>query len=308
MSASSAVGVLRPLGPKDCDAVYALVEASDIADSGEPDLNRADVAAVLGSPAAEAWALVDADGALTACGWIESRSGRPAVEGDFFIAPTVDVETVEPVLDRMALAAALDEAKRPLRLYVNGGRPDKMALLEARGGTVVRHFHRMAVLLDRPIEAADYGAGLVVRTVDDAERDHDPELRAMHHVMTEAFRDHWGSAPAPYDEWRQWHCARDDFDPTLWWLVLDGETPVAGLIASVSDREGYVGALGVLRSHRGRGLARNLLLTSLTEFRRRGLPQAALTVDSANPTGAVRVYESVGMTTAARWALYEFPR
>ncbi|HWB67266.1 MAG TPA: GNAT family N-acetyltransferase [Mycobacteriales bacterium] len=304
MSASPPVRLLRPVGPADLDAVHALVEASDIADSGEPDLTRADVAAVLGSPAAEAWAVSGADGTLSACGWVESRSGRPAVEGEFFVAPEADLAVVEPVLERMLLAAALDDDHRPLRLYVNSARPDKCGLLEARGATVVRHFFRMACGLGRTGRDVSLPAGTEIRTI----RDEGADLRAMHDVMTEAFADHWGSSPAPYDEWLQRNRGRVDFDASLWWLVSDGGKPVAGLIATVSDREGYVNSLGVRRAHRGRGLARGLLIHAFREFAARGLPQAALSVDAANPTGAVRLYESVGMTPAASWALYELPR
>ena len=52
------------------------------------------------------------------------------------------------------------------------------------------------------------------------------------------------------------------------------------------------------RPWRGRGLARALLLTALEEFRRRGLPAAYLGVDTLNPTGALHLYTSVGMTQA----------
>ena len=58
---------------------------------------------------------------------------------------------------------------------------------------------------------------------------------------------------------------------------------------------GYVGALGVRRAWRGRGYGRALLLHSFREFRRRGQPRVTLGVDAANPTGATRLYESVGM-------------
>jgi ribosomal protein S18 acetylase RimI-like enzyme len=56
-----------------------------------------------------------------------------------------------------------------------------------------------------------------------------------------------------------------------------------------------VGALGVRRRWRGRGYGRALLLHTFREFRRRGMTRATLGVDAANPTGATRLYESVGM-------------
>jgi ribosomal protein S18 acetylase RimI-like enzyme len=49
------------------------------------------------------------------------------------------------------------------------------------------------------------------------------------------------------------------------------------------------------------------LLAKFEQFRDRGFPEASLYVDSTNPTGAVRLYESVGMDVAAEWDRHEFP-
>jgi ribosomal protein S18 acetylase RimI-like enzyme len=47
-------------------------------------------------------------------------------------------------------------------------------------------------------------------------------------------------------------------------------------------------------------------LTKFAQFRERGFAEASLYVDSTNPTGAVRLYESVGMRVAAQWDCHEF--
>jgi ribosomal protein S18 acetylase RimI-like enzyme len=43
------------------------------------------------------------------------------------------------------------------------------------------------------------------------------------------------------------------------------------------------------------GVATAMLLGSFVEFGRRGLPRVRLNVDSDDPTGAVSLYERVGM-------------
>ena len=50
----------------------------------------------------------------------------------------------------------------------------------------------------------------------------------------------------------------------------------------------------MLRAHRGLGLGRALLLEGMRALRRRGCTHLMLGVDSDNPTGALRLYESVG--------------
>jgi phosphinothricin acetyltransferase len=56
------------------------------------------------------------------------------------------------------------------------------------------------------------------------------------------------------------------------------------------------------QAHR-RGIGRALLLTAFDALRRRGIAAAELGVDSESPTGATRLYESVGMRTvrASEW-------
>jgi ribosomal protein S18 acetylase RimI-like enzyme len=60
---------------------------------------------------------------------------------------------------------------------------------------------------------------------------------------------------------------------------------------------GWISGLGVVRSHRRRGLARAILLTAFNDFFRRGQHSVALGVDADSLTGATRLYESAGMRT-----------
>jgi ribosomal protein S18 acetylase RimI-like enzyme len=68
-----------------------------------------------------------------------------------------------------------------------------------------------------------------------------------------------------------------------------------------------VQGIGTLRAFRGRGLARLLLQTAFAEFGRRGQLTVSLGVDADNPTGAVALYESVGMQVRHETLRYELP-
>ena len=68
---------------------------------------------------------------------------------------------------------------------------------------------------------------------------------------------------------------------------------------------GYVGAIGVRPAWRGKGLAKALLRRTFAEFWRRGITRVTLDVDSQNETGAVRVYERVGMTVETCGVAFE---
>jgi ribosomal protein S18 acetylase RimI-like enzyme len=248
------------------------------------------------------WALADGAG-YRAGGWLETQSHRLTMDGEIFLAPGADPAGVELLLDKVLTAAAADKAQRPVHLYTGAANIERAELYERHGGSLVRHFFRMTIALDGPQVAPDWPEGVMLTAC----RDTDDDLRVIHHVIGTAFEDHWGHVTAPYDGWQQRHRSREDFDPSLWWIVRRDGEPVAAAVCSQQEHEGYVGAIGVLREARGLGLARRLLGQAFTEFAHRGLSKAALAVDSTNPTGAVRLYESVGMTVATRWACYEFP-
>jgi len=119
--------------------------------------------------------------------------------------------------------------------------------------------------------------------------------------MVTAFRDHWGSAPLEFPEWRQLRMGNRLFDPTLWLLAWSGDRLVGASLNMDEDGEAWVQTLGVLREARRKGLGRALLVESFREFHHRGHRQVLLGVDSQNPTGATRLYEGAGMTADRQW-------
>ena len=86
---------------------------------------------------------------------------------------------------------------------------------------------------------------------------------------------------------------------------LAGEAIDVELIAPNDDL--VYRPLAVREPWRGQGLGRALLLTAFGAFHRRGQTGAALSVDTANVTGAVRLYEGVGMHATRRLDTYERP-
>jgi ribosomal protein S18 acetylase RimI-like enzyme len=97
-----------------------------------------------------------------------------------------------------------------------------------------------------------------------------------------------------------------DYDPTLWFLIRDRDE-VAATVRNDPERNGggYVGEIGVRRPWRGRGLGRALLLHSFAEFQRRGQTRVTLGVDAENPTGATKLYDSVGMHVEMESVVFE---
>ncbi len=166
-------------------------------------------------------------------------------------------------------------------------------LFEQLGFREVRRFYRMLVELDEPPPAPEWPEGLCVDTfrLEDAE--------AFHATLGEAFADEWNHVQLPFERWYELRVKAPDFDPTLWFIVRDGDQ-IAAALRGDPDRSGagFIGAIGVLKPWRKRGLGLALLRHAFGEFYRRGQPRLALGVDAENPTGATRLYERAGMHVA----------
>jgi len=178
---------------------------------------------------------------------------------------------------------------------------DARALFEGRGYREVRRFYEMAIELTEEPSVPALPDGLVVDELRDGEQ------RAFYDALNEAFAEHWGWHPTPFEEWSairkdQHH---DELGP-LWFVVRDGEE-----LAAITRNDaqvaggGYVGAIGVRPGWRGKGLAKALLQQTFAEFWRRGTTRVTLGVDAQNETGAVRLYERVGMHVDACGVAFE---
>ena len=182
-------------------------------------------------------------------------------------------------------------------------------LLESAGFSFNRVFSRMVIDMNGAPADPSWPNGIRVRR-------YTPEdLVPTARMVQEAFRDHWGHVDVPFEEelkqWQHWTTAYEDFDPSLWFLAVDGSSDeivgvVLGWPKAPEDPEmGRIEILGVLRDWRRRGLASALLQQMFGEFHRRGCRKVSLGVDAASLTGATRLYERAGMKVLRRTFSYE---
>jgi mycothiol synthase len=194
------------------------------------------------------------------------------------------------ILERGEEFACAQGAKR---IITGAAEPDVAArsLFESRGYREVRRFYDMAIELTEEPIIPELPEGLQLDEIRDGEQ------RAFFDAVNEAFADHWEWHPRPFEEWFEIRGDghHDEHGP-LWFVVRDGDE-----LAAVTRNEtrgadaGYVGTIGVRPAWRGKGLAKVLLYRTFGEFWRRGAPRVTLGVDAQNATGAVRLYERVGM-------------
>lgn len=186
--------------------------------------------------------------------------------------------------------SALGDARHPgapVRLRTSGGLPDSSSqrLLEQRGYTPDNYFVTMQVPL---ADWADPG-GEVVAVRPDATLQE--EIRDAHN---DAFRDHRNFSPIPAEHWAFWGRSATQ-RPEQSRVVLEGGRVLAyAVTGEYEPGVSHVELVGTRREARGRGLARQVLLGSLRAARDAGYRVSELEVDSTSPTGADRLYVSVG--------------
>lgn len=156
-------------------------------------------------------------------------------------------------------------------------------------------------------------SGLVLRRYDASL---DEPMRLAHNA---AFVDHPNFTPWSAVMWRQLVTESRSFRPELSFVAVQDQRPdrVVSYVqsaefeahfAATGRREGYVGKVGTVREFRGHGLASALLRHTVAAYRDAGMDEAALDVDSQNPTGALGVYERVGFRVERRFADYVLDR
>jgi mycothiol synthase len=134
---------------------------------------------------------------------------------------------------------------------------------------------------------------------------------AIWHAEAEAFLDHWGAEPIDEEDYPRW-LDQTPFQPHLWRVAWDGDE-VVGMVRNYIDEEsnarfnrkrGYTEDISVRRQWRRKGVARALIARSFVVHKEQGMTEAALSVDTENPNGALQLYESMGFEVTKRGAAY----
>jgi mycothiol synthase len=280
----SAGVVVRPAGMSDIPAAFAVSAAFAEALHGQADVTIEHLQ--MAWDYGQAWVALGGDDRVT--GYATLEDGYTEV----WPHPAAGAVVAEALLD------AVSRRGGPLETIVPSAAEELVGLYRRRGWTQTREVLRMQADLSAGPTQPRWPEGVSVRTYteDDAE--------AVHAVLDEAFAANAEEVP-PFARWHPWMTNDPGFDPGVWFLAeADGE--LVGVC--LCWREGWVKDLAVRPAARGRGLGEALLLTAFAELRRRGLATVGLKVDGDNPTGAIRLYERVGMTLDRRYLMFASPR
>jgi ribosomal protein S18 acetylase RimI-like enzyme len=296
----------------DAAAITALVLTHDEQFLAAPDVTLGQIEALLQERTVDlgsrAWLVFDAVGELRAAALVYVDAVTDEAEIDIYPHPDVADGVIAWLIQEGLAAVVAQRRASGLRLPITAGlhQGDARSIshYEAAGLRRVRMFWRMGMSLPKELPAVSLPDGYRMRRAVQVEAD----LRAFHAATEAGFADHWRSHPRSYEVWLADLEGVAGHDPALWWVVETGSggyaaTMIGGHRMAELD-SGFVYTLATLPQHRGRGLAKALLHRAMQDAAEAGYGQLQLTVDAANPTGAVRLYESVGMRSLAAFSIY----
>ncbi|WP_231550675.1 GNAT family N-acetyltransferase [Actinomyces polynesiensis] len=208
---------------------------------------------------------------------------------------------------RQMLATNPGQGSAQIVMHVETGHEELEDHLESLGYHWARTYYELRADLEVLPAPPDLGSYLsVVPWSEDLE---DLARRASNRLSEQE----WGRPPQSME---QWLMGRTGFVPEWSFVVMDrtGDRPqVAGFLlasryeqdwAALGWREGYIDQMGVLQPWRHTRVADALIVASMTAQRRDGMDRAAAGLGSANHSGALVVYDSLGFRTVGQSRLY----
>ena len=186
--------------------------------------------------------------------------------------------------------------------------PDVCAWYESLGFEVETYGASMARSIEGELPDHRLPDGLEIRPVTE------DQLRQIWEADQAAFRDHWGWSEPTENDYQRF--LEDPLrDISLWRVAWDGDE-VAGQVKSFINHEenealgkkrGWTEYISTGRKWRKQGVASALIAASFRALRDAGMTEAALGVHAENPTGAFRLYESLGFEVESMWLTWHKP-
>jgi len=280
----------RPLTSDDLQAVTDLVAATELDVDGEVEIDVSDVRGEWERPNFDLATMaigVEHDGRLVA--FAECYRGR----GEAEVHPAHRGLGIGAALMRWTWAMARADGRNEVGQILSDAHATGIALLSTNGYEVGHTSWILRIDLDMEISWPVLPDGLAIRDWRPGEDD-----RAVWRVIEDAFSEWPGrDEETPFEDWSATVAGHVAVRPDVTPVVVDGDRIVGVAVgmdyqASPLD-EGWIQQLAVHHDYRGRGLGRALLTESFRRFRSLGQRQAGLSTDSR--TGALSLYEHVGM-------------
>jgi mycothiol synthase len=132
-------------------------------------------------------------------------------------------------------------------------------------------------------------------------READPsEYEQCWQLQEDAFLEWSERERVPFDDWLAQMTGRPGFEPWNIRVVTDPSGAVVSMAwVQLGEESAFIARLATRRDPRGRGIAQALLVDAFAVAREHGATRSELSTDSR--TGALGLYEKVGMVVTSTW-------
>lgn len=282
----------RPLQTSDSRALFDLIAAQEQHDTGSVDIEEADLISDWARPGHDLPASsigVYADGRLVAYG--EHLWGDRA---DAAVHPDHRARGIGTWIAAWIRDLARSRGATKVGMPVPEG-SDGDRLLASMGYDVRWTSWVLALPEGTEIERRELPAGYAVG---EARPD---QLVALHDVLEDAFLEWSERDRETFEAFTAQVLQRPGYEPWNSRVVTDaaGAVVAAAIVFLSENGTAYIARLGTRKDQRNQGLAQALLVDSFAAGRAHGALVSELSTDSR--TGALGLYEKVGMVTTSVW-------
>jgi mycothiol synthase len=283
--------VERPLVFADVHAVWAVMAAQERHDTGEVTIEEADIQADWGRPSYDVSA--GTVGVFEGDRLVAYAEMMGADRGDAAVHPDHRGRGIGTTLAHWMQDQAREAGSSVIGMPVpRGSAGDR--LLESLGYRVRWESWVLRLPAGAEIPPRDLPEGHALREATPA--DHE----ACWTLVEDAFLEWSRRERMPLDDWLATVVGRPGFAPWNLRVVTDTAGEVVGVTqVFLAGDEGYVNKVATRRDRRGRGIARAMLVDAFAVAREHGATGSGLDTDSR--TGALGLYEKVGMQVHATW-------
>ncbi len=305
-------------GEEDLPAIAALCTLCEELDQLDIPTSVQGLRAVFASPMVDPtrdlrlWN--DEAGQLYGFSHLELRGSEHETDGMlwFRVHPEARDGSLEAAIINWA-ATRLNEVQRErggtVKLYAGTNSLDawRIATLEQHGFTPVRYLLRMDHPMAAPLPEPELPPGFTLRPLAG-----EAEVAAWVEMFNLSFIDHWNHHPLTVEQ-RLYIMSEPDYNPDYDLIAVGPDGTFAAFCACAFDNEelarsgqriGWIYVLGTRRGFRSMGLGRAMLLAGMRRLQADGVTTVRLIVDAQSLTGATRLYESVGFSTAQTFIRY----
>mgnify|MGYP006286944891 FL=1 len=251
----------------------------------------------------QAWLLSDTEDSIPfAIGNLNPSSNAKRFQADISIRPEVD--RLDEVITFFRKEAEEFADGWAFWITCNANDEKYNQVLLNQGFKVNRYFNSLRKELNGEVEHV-LPENVTTKLIDIHS---DSDMKIWHDLRLDAFGKHFGFVPRPFEQFVE-IMRRDPMMKIAEVHVLFENGVPAGYIwindEAAHELTGYVANLGVAYAFQGRGYGQYLLAKAVGIYAQRGFKLLDLGVDTANESGALRLYEKMGFKVVTTWTQYE---